>query len=154
LSLLFDASALINIVKRLGAEALKLVKGNYALTLTVYEVGNAVWKEHKLLKRLTADEALKLLEALLAMLKFVRVVEPSDPVKALILASELNVTFYDASYIVAAAEHSSALVTDDTRLRKRVESNSDIVERLLGRRVTLMSSGELAGSQGKGLPSG
>jgi len=143
LRLLFDASALMNVVRRLGANALELAKGNYTLTLTVYEVGNAVWKEHVLLKRLAANDALELLRALLAMFKFTSIVKPSDWLKVLTLASKLNITFYDASYIVAAAEHNLTLVTDDARLRRRVASNVDVVERLLGRSPTLIASSDL-----------
>lgn len=38
----FDASALLNLIRFTGSNALDYLKGNYTLTLTPYEVGNAL----------------------------------------------------------------------------------------------------------------
>ncbi|WP_153801433.1 hypothetical protein [Hyperthermus butylicus] len=46
--LLFDASALLNIIRG-SVDPLAVLEGGYLLDLTLYEVGNAVWKEAKLL---------------------------------------------------------------------------------------------------------
>ena len=54
---LFDASALLNLVRRLGEESLKILEENYILTLMIYDVGNALWREARLSRRLTMDEA-------------------------------------------------------------------------------------------------
>jgi len=51
MSALLDASALLNIVRSLGRDSLDYIRGCYELTLTPYEIGNAVWKEATLLKR-------------------------------------------------------------------------------------------------------
>jgi len=76
---LLDASALLNIVRRLGEKSLKILKENYILTLTIYEVGNALWRETKLLKKLTTDEAEEIMKAVIALTKFMQVIEPEDP---------------------------------------------------------------------------
>ncbi|OYT49101.1 MAG: hypothetical protein B6U85_00055 [Desulfurococcales archaeon ex4484_42] len=57
MKVLLDASALLNIVRALGSEALDYIEGCYELALTPYEVGNAIWKEATLVKRITIDEA-------------------------------------------------------------------------------------------------
>jgi predicted nucleic acid-binding protein len=59
---LFDASALLNLVRKRGKNTLKLLKGNYILTLTFYEVGNALWKEVLLTRCIDISEANKVLE--------------------------------------------------------------------------------------------
>ncbi len=42
MKVLFDASALLNIVRYLGAKALDHIKGCYELSLTPYEIGNVL----------------------------------------------------------------------------------------------------------------
>ena len=49
----FDASALLNIIRLLGSEALPYLRGNNILTLALYEVGNALWKEATLLGKIS-----------------------------------------------------------------------------------------------------
>ena len=61
--LVFDVSALLNIIRLLGSDALSYLKGNYILTLTLYEVGNALWKEATLLNRISVDEALSVIDS-------------------------------------------------------------------------------------------
>ena len=72
---LFDASALLNLVRRMGEKSLKILKENYILTLTIYEVGNALWRETKLLKKLTKDEAEEIMRAVTALTKFMQIIE-------------------------------------------------------------------------------
>ena len=57
MSFLFDASALLNTVRTVGRNALDVVGGNYVLTSTPYEIGNALWRESKLLNIISLDEA-------------------------------------------------------------------------------------------------
>ena len=42
MKLLYDASALLNIIKILGEEVIKYLRGSYILTLTLYEVGECI----------------------------------------------------------------------------------------------------------------
>jgi len=79
----FDSSALLNIVRALGEDSLKYIRGSYISTLTLYEVGNALWKEATLLNRLSIEEALSLLEAIKNMYRVLRIVEPRDILLAL-----------------------------------------------------------------------
>ena len=42
MKLLFDASAILNTVKLLGQNAVKVFRENYTIRLALYEVGNAI----------------------------------------------------------------------------------------------------------------
>ena len=53
MTLVYDSSALLNIVRLAGDRAIRYLKGNYILTLTPYEIGNALWKESILLNILS-----------------------------------------------------------------------------------------------------
>jgi predicted nucleic acid-binding protein len=137
-----DASALLNIVRTLGTNALDYVRGCYKLTLTMYEIGNVIWKEATLLRRLSIDEALELLKLTLTVCRFLNTVDPKDSTTVLKLAHGLQITYYDASYVAVACELDLPLITDDTRLRKRVKTNMNIIAKVLGKEVDILSTNE------------
>ena len=112
---LFDASALLNLVRRLGEESLKILEENYILTLTIYDVGNALWMEARLSRRLTMDEAEAMMRAIITPIEFMQVIELQDPIEVLRISNEIEITFYDAAYVVAALRRGLILVTDDRR---------------------------------------
>ncbi len=143
MKLLFDASALLNLVRRLGGDALDCLRGSYMLTLTPYEVANAIWKEAALLHRLSPGEAESLLSSISAAYRFLAAVEPSDEILVFRLAYALGLTYYDASYVVAAHELGASLVTDDGRLRARLHGHGGRVVELLGGEPSLLGSTDL-----------
>ena len=112
---LFDASALLNLVRRLREESLKILEENYILTLTIYDVGNALWMEARLSRRLTMDEAEAMMRAIITPIEFMQVIELQDPIEVLRISNEIEITFYDAAYVVAALRRGLILVTDDRR---------------------------------------
>ncbi len=57
-----------------GSKALPRIKGSYTLTLTLYEIGNALWKEATLLKRVALRESTYILNTVMQLLKFIHVV--------------------------------------------------------------------------------
>lgn len=57
MAFLFDASAIVNIILQRGSNALPTARDNFALDLTNYETGNAVWRLCLLERKLTHDEA-------------------------------------------------------------------------------------------------
>jgi len=140
---LFDASALLNLVRRLGEESLKILEENYILTLTIYEVGNALWRETKLLKRLTIDEAEEVMRAIITLIKFMQVIEPQDPIEVLRISNEIETTFYDAAYVVTALRGGLILVTDDRRLAARIERYRDMILKEYGGELHVIRSTEL-----------
>jgi len=124
---LFDASALLNLVRRLGEESLKILEENYILTLTIYEVGNALWRETRLLRKLAIEETEKIMRAIITLIKFMQVIEPQDPIEVLRVSNEIETTFYDAAYVVTALRRGLILVTDDRRLAARIERYRDMI---------------------------
>jgi len=139
----YDSSALLNIIRFLGTDALPHLKGNYILTLTLYEVGNALWKEATLLNRLSVNEALSLMNTIEHACKVLNTISPRNTSSALKLAYELKLTYYDTSYITASYELNAELITDDEKLRKRVEKGKDVLLKVLGGEVTIRSTREL-----------
>ena len=130
---LFDASALLNLVRRLEEESLKILEEYYILTLTIYEVGNALWRETRLSRRLTMDEAEAIMRAIITLIKFMQVIELQDPIEVLRISNEIETIFYDAAYVVAALRRGLILVTDDRRLVARMERYRDTILKEYGK---------------------
>jgi predicted nucleic acid-binding protein len=141
--IIFDASALLNIIRSLGSDSFNYLKGNYILTLTPYEIGNALWRESTLLKRISNEEAFKILNLISSSYKILNMVSPKDMLLVLKLAQALRVTYYDSSYLVASKELNADLVTDDENLSKRVLEKEELVISMLGRKVRIFSTKEL-----------
>jgi len=144
---LFDTSALLNIIRDLGSDSLALLRDGYVLPLTIYEVGNAMWKEATLLNRISIEEALLTLRHVKNTVnKFMKTVDLEDANLALKLAHQLKITYYDASYIAVACELDAKLVTDDHELRRRIEQKNRQAHRDLGEKAILISSREMTPS--------
>ncbi|HDD33860.1 MAG TPA: PIN domain-containing protein [Thermofilaceae archaeon] len=143
MSMLFDASALLNVVRERGGAAVDVLEGNYVITLTVYEIGNAIWKEAALQRRLSLDEALTLLGAIARICEKMRIVAPRNPATVLKIASILGITYYDAAYVVTAAENSLVLVTDDSELMRRLERGRELLTRELKAGLRVITSREV-----------
>ncbi len=139
----FDASALLNVIRLLGTESYQYLKGSYILTLTLYEVGNALWKETTLMNKLSISEAQSLMNSMERVFRILNIAYPRNVALTLKLAHELRLTFYDASYITVSHELDAELVTDDMKLRKRVAEKKDILLKILGGEVTIYSTREL-----------
>jgi predicted nucleic acid-binding protein len=117
--LLFDASSILTLVRELrGGAADKLLDGA-TISLAYYEVGNALWRECFLLKRISRGEAENLLKAMYAIIGQMRVTSPEseDEGNAILdAACKFNITFYDSAYLAEADRSKSTLVTDDKKL--------------------------------------
>mgnify|MGYP001055324788 FL=1 len=123
-SFLFDAGSILLLVRELGERAPDILLKSSTIPLAYYEVGNAVWKECFLLKRLDVEKAVRLLTSVFTIMGEMDVMGFGDEkfgVAVLDAAGRLNVTYYDASYLVAAQKHNRILVTDDERLRTTAE---------------------------------
>ena len=94
---------------------------------TIYEVGNALWKETKLLKKLTADEVEEIMRAIIALTKFILVIEPEDLTEILKTSNKIEATFYDTVYVVVALGRNLVLVTDDKKLAAKIEKYQDAI---------------------------
>ena len=74
--LVFDASASLNVIRIFGIDAINYLKGHYILNLTIYEVGNALWKEVMLLNRLSVEEALLFQRQITDVYRVLNIVNP------------------------------------------------------------------------------
>jgi len=120
-SCLFDACSILTIIRQLrGDAAEKLVQGS-TTSLAYYEIGNALWRECFLLKRISQEETEKLLKTIYPILAEMDTSQVEDEAEAsavLVLACKFNLTFYDASYLSEAVRAKKTLVTEDKKLAK------------------------------------
>ena len=116
---LFDASAIVNLLISQGGRIIDIVTGNWTLDLTVYEVGNAVWKLNTIKSKITSAEADNLLRNLLDIVADrIRLISSSeiDHLSTIRIAREEKLSYYDATYLSIAMTRNLLLVTDDRRL--------------------------------------
>ena len=116
---LFDASAIVNLLISQGGRIIDIVTGNWTLDLTVYEVGNAVWKLNTIKSKITSAEADNLLRNLLDIVADrIRLISSSeiDHLSTIRIAREEKLSYYDAIYLSIAMTRNLLLVTDDRRL--------------------------------------
>ena len=111
--MLFDSSAIINLFHEGKSKALI---GGCTLDLADYELGSAVRRQVFVEKTLSVPEGVSALEGLGAMTASMARVRASTLPAVLEVACREGLTFYDASYLAAAAEGGHQLVTDDERL--------------------------------------
>jgi len=114
MSYLFDTNALLDIIRR-GRD---VILGQYILDLTIYEIGNVIWKEVVLFKSLKKDEAKLLLEHLnniIAKMNVIRI-SAEDTAEILEISTNKRITFYDTAYLYFAKKRNLILVTNDQKL--------------------------------------
>ncbi|MBS7651486.1 MAG: type II toxin-antitoxin system VapC family toxin [Candidatus Bathyarchaeia archaeon] len=118
MSYILDSSAIFSAVKSGRVEA---IAGNYTLELARYELGNILWKEHNLYKRISLEETRQLIVLFKRIFNLVNLVELSCcEEKILNVAETLKITFYDASYVFFAKEKGIPLITEDEDLVSKV----------------------------------
>lgn len=124
-----DTSALYPLLLSLREDLLKHSSMFAVLDLTVYEVGNVVWKEYRRGRIRDPSVVASLFQEVFRAVKVVRLGEDIFG-DVLGLAIGEGLTFYDASYLYTARVHSVKLVTEDRGLQRFPESIS--VSQLLG----------------------
>ncbi len=82
------------------------------ISLTEYEIGNTLWKEAKV-NKIDYRSAANTFSEALSELKKISISGIGDILK---IALELNLTFYDASYVYIAEKEGLLLVTEDMEL--------------------------------------
>jgi len=115
---LFDSSAIFNLF--LQGKYDTLVAGA-TIPLARYEIGNVLWKNYKIRKRISKKEAIESGNVLFELIDSMEQVEPPLP-SATRIAMEEGITFYDSSYVAAAVESGYDFVTDDMKLREAAGS--------------------------------
>lgn len=118
---LVDASSVFLAIKTFEEEeALRLLSENSILDLTKYEVGNALWKEHRLHNAIGEKEVQEFLDLLRNVLPRTKIltVGPKDLSEVSRIAITERTSFYDASYVMVARSQKLTLVTEDAQLTK------------------------------------
>ncbi len=116
---LFDASALYSLMDYVDRIDFKK---SHILTLTFYEVGNAIWKSHYLQKKVKDPVTLAILFHRL-MRKFNVIDDP--PLEGVMrVAVERGLTYYDASYAYVAGSFGLTLVSKDRDLIEKAGATS------------------------------
>jgi predicted nucleic acid-binding protein len=112
----FDASSIFEIAKQ--ADASPLING-HALYLTVYELGNILWKHTTLTNSLSVEEAEETRQILNKMLQMMKLLPVSNiDHETIAIASKHSISYYDASYIQATKSLNADLITEDKHLSK------------------------------------
>lgn len=88
------------------------------LDLATYEIGNAVWKESKLMKLLTSEEIGRQTTEVSVVLSSLEKlsIDPSELPGALEIARREKKTFYNSSYIYVGKRDKLTFVTEDQTL--------------------------------------
>ena len=115
---LLDASAIFNLFQ--SGKYSVLVAGA-TIPLARYEIGNILWKNHKVRNRISMKEATESGTVLFEVIDSMEQIVPS-PASVLRLSLEEGLTFYDSSYLISAIEAGYELVTDDMKLHKIASS--------------------------------
>ncbi len=119
---LLDASAIYPLILRLREKILELTPNLFILDLTVYEVGNAVWKGFKLGFIRNPIAVMELFSRLMSSLNTISI--RGNEARILELAISEGLTFYDASYLYVAKSKGMKLVTEDRDLLRFSEAIS------------------------------
>lgn len=123
-SCIFDASSIVNLVKRGN---LKTLEEGKTLDLAFYETLNAIWKELKL-EKIDEETALEYAEILSTVFKVLKVNSiKGDEVEVLELAMKEGLTVYDSSYLYKAIKEKLILVTDDYKLRDKASKYVEVL---------------------------
>ena len=111
----YDTSAVYDLIDKGGVIDFD---DGATIGLSKFEVENVIWKQFTLRHKISMDDALILIKAATIFLGNLTMLDP-DPSDTLKFAIKEKITFYDASYIVAAMQSQSILVTED-KIQKEV----------------------------------
>ena len=124
---LLDSSAIAVILKRLRERSVEILEGQFTLDLTRYELGNVIWKECALEDLISPDKAVERVGDIARILEITKneSIRSSEDLRGVMkLATELKITFYDASYLYTAKSKEAILVTEDRELSEKAKHTS------------------------------
>ncbi|HUV33528.1 MAG TPA: type II toxin-antitoxin system VapC family toxin [Candidatus Desulfaltia sp.] len=112
---IFDASSVQAALRKLRGDAAPILDGQTVLDLTLYELGNIVWKENRASggEPREATEKVKAIVRLISIMDIWRI-DPGEMAAIAENASRYGLTFYDSAYLTAALKAGAHLVTEDT----------------------------------------
>jgi len=122
---LLDASVLVPLLLDYGEKLLDIDKVSLCTTdLTIYEIGNSLWKLASLLKTISLEDAIEIIEVLKDFVERKLIVvrfSELDLGGTIKLAVNKELTFYDSAYIIATENLEATLVTEDEELREKAK---------------------------------
>ncbi len=121
MKVLLDANSIILLTRIGGDFTVREDAVFYTVGIAAYELGNAVWKDLHIFKKLTGNEAKVLLATYhqtLLRLKIESQTELSERHEILENADKYGLTYYDSSYLTAAIYLEATLITEDKGLKR------------------------------------
>ena len=122
-----DSSAIALILKKLGGESIEVLEESATVGLAAYELGNILWKEYTLRRLIGLEEAVRRAEQIAKILEVIQLenIKSAEEFKEVMkLAAQLDLTFYDASYLYLAKKIGMPLVTEDKELLEKAKNAS------------------------------
>lgn len=119
---IFDSSSIFRAIQ---TNRVRVLVEGHTLDLARYELGNILWKEHVLYKRLTRGELEDLMNIVKDVLRLMHILRTDCHEEDILrLSVRVGITFYDASYCYFADRDRMVLVTEDRELiRNATEAN-------------------------------
>ena len=114
---LLDSSAFYKLIQN-PERSKAIIINSYVLDLTYYEVGNIIWKEYKWGKLKNFKRAIELISELLDLTTTINI-STDDLGEIENLATTLDLTFYDASYVYYAKKLGLNLLTNDRKILEK-----------------------------------
>lgn len=110
--MIFDTSS---IYKAVEINCIEKLQGEKTLDLSLYELGNIVWK-YVMRNKLSSDEGKKLIDILMDVISLMQIIEIGINTTTYSIAVKNRISYYDASYIHAALSSKEPLVSEDKKL--------------------------------------
>ena len=115
---LFDSSAIFRAIKE---NKIEFLAGNYTLELARYELGNIIWKDSVLHAKISEQEAKMMMKTIKHTLNIMDLIEIAGSEEEILEAAmKYKNTFYDASYVYFSKAKELRLITEDSRLIKKL----------------------------------
>ena len=103
-------------------DAAKKLVGEGSLDFARYELGNIIWKEGTIHKRLTESEQVEIIDVAVKVLGGMTLHTIDGHERSILaLADNWRISFYDASYAYFAKVLDLCLVTEDLRLLNKAK---------------------------------
>jgi len=109
---LYDASAFFKHLQKN-----KLNRKHFILDITIYEIGNVIWKYVTKLKKISKQDAEKITQPLILWDRIIRI-ESNDEIKIMKISLSTKLTYYDSAYIYFSKKFGMELLTCDKKMFK------------------------------------
>jgi len=131
---LLDTSAIAILLAKYKEKALDILKKCATLDLAFYELGNIIWKQYTLFKRITLKQALnRTYEAytVLQSMKVYSITKSEEYAKIMSTATNLKLTFYDSAFLTLSKLNRLKLVTQDKELIEKAPNTAITIKEFL-----------------------